>query len=146
LKQFGAAVFTTDADWGTDNFDFMLRGVPTFVANQEEYNYLLNYHAMSDTLDKVDLPQLKKHVAEAAGLTFGIANSSSRPGPRLHHDQIEQTLRETHLDEQLKTFGMWGTGKAASEDERTRIVRGAIRLRQKPAIGRDWKCKTDNRT
>src|SRR6266436_1864033 len=119
LKQFDAATLTTDADWGTDNFDFLLQGVPTFVANQEEYNYLLNYHAMSDTFDKVDLPQLKKHVAEAAGFTFGIANSSSRPGPRLHHDQIEQTLRETHLDEQLKTFGMWGdweSGKRGRKD------------------------------
>jgi hypothetical protein len=76
-------------------------------ANQEEYNYLLNYHAMSDTFDKVDLAQLKKHVAEAAALTFGIANAAARPGPRLHHAEIEQTLRETHLDEQLKTFGMW---------------------------------------
>ena len=66
LKQFDATTFTTDADWGTDNFDFLLQGVPTFVANQEEYNYLLNYHAMSDTFDKVDLAQLKKHVAEAA--------------------------------------------------------------------------------
>ena len=119
LKQFDATVLTTDADWGTDNFDFLLQGVPTFVANQEEYNYLLNYHAMSDTFDKVDLAQLKKHVAEATGLTIGLANTATRPGERLHHAQIEQTLRETHLDEQLKTFGMWDsweTGKLGRKD------------------------------
>jgi carboxypeptidase Q len=108
LKQFDAITLTTDASWGTDNFDFMLQGVPTFVANQEEYNYLLNYHAMSDTLDKVDLVQLKKHVAEGAALTFAIANAPVWPGARLNHAQIEQTLKETHLDDQLKTFGMWG--------------------------------------
>ena len=107
LKQFDAAALTTDAEWGTDNWDFMLEGVPTFVANQEEANYLINYHAMSDTLDKVDLAQLKKHVAEAAALTFGIANAPQKPGPRLHHAQIEQTMRETHLDELMKTLGMW---------------------------------------
>jgi len=107
LKQFDAATLTTDAEWGTDNFDFMLEGVPTLVANQEEANYLINYHAMSDTFDKVDLPQLKKHVAEAVAITFAIANASNRLGPRLNHVQIEQTLRETHLDEQLKTFGIW---------------------------------------
>src|SRR5713226_1928535 len=114
LKQFEATTLTTDAEWGTDNFDFLLQGVPTFVANQQEYNYLLNYHAMSDTFDKVDLVQLKKHVADAAALTFGIANAPTRPGPRLNHAQIEQTLRETHLDEQLKTLGVWDgweTGK-----------------------------------
>jgi len=119
LKQFDATTLTTDASWGTDNFDFMLQGVPTFVANQQEGNYLLNYHAMSDTFDKVDLAQLKKHVAEAAALTFGLANSFALPGPRLHHAQIEQTLHETHLDEQLKTFGMWDrwqTGKMGRKD------------------------------
>ena len=55
LKQFDATALTTDAEWGTDNFDFLLEGVPTLVANQEEGNYLINYHAMSDTFDKVDL-------------------------------------------------------------------------------------------
>lgn len=119
LKPFDAATLTTDADWGTDNFDFLLEGVPTFVANQEESNYLLNYHAMSDTLDKVDLAELRKHVVEASALTIGLANAPQFPGPRLHHAEIEQTLRETHLDEQLKTFDMWGiweSGKRGRKD------------------------------
>jgi Zn-dependent M28 family amino/carboxypeptidase len=107
LKQFDAASLTTDAEWGTDNLDFLLEGVPTLVANQEEGNYLINYHAMSDTFDKVDLQQLKKHVAEAAALTFGLADASDRVGPRLNRAQIEQTLKETHLDEQLQILGMW---------------------------------------
>ena len=107
LKQFDAATLLTTAEWGTDHFDFMLEGVPTFVAEQEEANYLINYHAMSDTFDKVDMTQLKKHVAEAAALTFAIAYAPERIGPRLHHAQIEQTMVETHLDELMKTFGMW---------------------------------------
>ena len=107
LKQFDATTLTTDNFWGTDNFDFMLEGVPTLVANQEEGNYLINYHAMSDTFDKVDIGELKKHVAEAAALTFGIADAPRRLGPRLKHAEIEQTLRDTHLDEQLQTFGIW---------------------------------------
>ncbi|HSY33477.1 MAG TPA: M20/M25/M40 family metallo-hydrolase [Verrucomicrobiae bacterium] len=107
LKQFDAATLLTTAEWGTDHFDFLLEGVPTFVAEQEEANYLINYHAMSDTFDKVDLAQLKKHVAEAAALTFAIAYAPERIGPRLHHAQIEQTMVETHLDELMKTFGMW---------------------------------------
>ena len=107
LKQFDASTLTTDAEWGTDNFDFMLEGVPTFVANQEEGNYLINYHAMSDTFDIVSIPQLTTHVAEAAVLTFGLANATDRVGPRLTRAEIEQTLRDTHLDEQLKVFGIW---------------------------------------
>jgi carboxypeptidase Q len=107
LKQFGATTLTTDAEWGTDHFDFMLEGVPTLFANQQEANYLINYHAMSDTYDKVDIPQLKKHVADATVVTFGIANSPERIGPRLNRAQISQTMEETHLDDLMKTFGMW---------------------------------------
>lgn len=119
LKPLDAATLTTDADWGTDNLDFLLEGVPTFVANQEEANYLLNYHAMSDTFDKVDLTELRKHVVEASVLTIGLANAPEAPGPRLHHAEIEKTLYETHLADQLKTFGMWSdweNGKRGRKD------------------------------
>jgi carboxypeptidase Q len=107
LQQFGATTLTTDMSWGTDHFDFMLEGVPTFMANQEEANYLINYHAMSDTFDKVDMPQLKKHVAEAAYLSFALANSEEKVGPRYTRAQIEQAMHETHADDLMKTFGMW---------------------------------------
>jgi len=108
LKQFNANKLTTeDIEWGTDNFDFLLEGVPTLVANQEEGNYLVNYHAVSDTFDKVDIPQLKKHTAEMTVVTFGVANAKDRIGPRLNRIQIEKTLRDTHVDEQLKALGIW---------------------------------------
>jgi hypothetical protein len=107
LKQFDAATLTADASYGTDHFDFLLEGVPTFLANQEEDNYLINYHAESDTFDKVDIPRLKKHVAEAAFITYAIADAPERLGPRLDRAQIAETLRETHLDEQMKGFGVW---------------------------------------
>ena len=107
LAQFGANKLLPTAESGTDHFDFMLEGVPTFVAEQEEANYLENYHAVSDTYDKVDFPQLKKHVAEAAELSFALANAADRVGPRLNRAQIEQTLHETHLDQELKDMGMW---------------------------------------
>jgi carboxypeptidase Q len=108
LKRFGANVLTTnDVEWGTDNFDFLLEGVPTMVANQEEGNYLVNYHAVSDTFDKVDIPTLKKHTAEMTILGFGIANAPERIGTRLTRPQIEKILVDTHADEQLKPLGIW---------------------------------------
>lgn len=107
LKQFGADAVLTNAEWGMDHWDFMLEGVPTLAAEQQEANYLINYHAMSDTFDKVDLAQLKKHVAEAAAVAFGIANAPERIGARLTRAQIEQTLRETQTDQLMKTFGTW---------------------------------------
>jgi len=107
MKQFGATTLTTDAFVGTDNMDFLLEGVPNLVANQEEANYLINYHASSDTYDKVDFPQLRKHVAEAAYLTYAIADSPERLGPRQNRAQIESLIQETHLDDQLKAFDLW---------------------------------------
>ena len=108
LKAYGVTQLTTDdVEWGTDNFDFLLEGVPTLVALQDEGNYLVNYHATSDTFDKVDIPQLKKHVAEMTVVTFGIANAPDRIGIRLTRPQIEKTLHDTHVDEQLKALGMW---------------------------------------
>ena len=107
LEQFGAAKLIPTAESGTDHFDFMLEGVPTFVADQDEANYLVNYHATSDTYDKVDFPQLKKHVAEATVLSFALANTPERVGPRLSREQIDQSMRELHFDEELKAMGMW---------------------------------------
>jgi hypothetical protein len=109
IKEFGANTLTTDAFVGTDNMDFLLEGVPNLVANQEEANYLVNYHASSDTYDKVDLPQLKKHIAIAAYLTYAIAESPERLGPRQDRKQIEALIHETHLDDQLKAFELWSS-------------------------------------
>jgi len=107
LSQFGVKELKPEMEWGTDHFDFMLEGVPTFVAEQEEANYLENYHAVSDTYDKVDLAQLKKHVAEAAAMAIGLANLPQKVGPRLTHDQIEQTMRDTNSVDMLKANGIW---------------------------------------
>jgi len=107
LKQFGVTEIKTDMEWGTDHFDFMLEGVPTFVADQEEANYLENYHAVSDTYDKVDFTLLKKHVAEAAEFSFALANLPERIGPRFTRTQIEQSMRDTNSVEMFKAFGIW---------------------------------------
>jgi carboxypeptidase Q len=107
FKAWGATKLTTDAFVGTDNLDFLLEGVPNLVANQIEANYLENYHASSDTYDKVDFDQLKKHVAIATTLVYEIADSQQPLGPRQNRSQIESLIKETHLDDQLKAFGMW---------------------------------------
>lgn len=107
LDQFGVKELLPTMEWGTDHFDFMLEGVPTFVADQEEANYLENYHAVTDTYDKVDFPQLKKHVAEAAALAVGLADLPQKIGPRLTHDQVQQAIIDSKSEELFKSFGLW---------------------------------------
>jgi len=107
LESWGSNNHTYDASFGTDNLDFLLEGVPTFVANQEEANYLPNYHAASDTLDKVDVRELKLHTALATLTAWGIADRTEPIGKRLSRSEIEATMKETGLDQQLKTLGYW---------------------------------------
>jgi carboxypeptidase Q len=98
---------TLDGDIGTDNWDFLLEGVPTMVANQEEANYLPNYHAASDTFDKVDIRELKINAAIAAVTAWGIAERAEPLGRRLSRSEIEQQLVDTGLDEKMKQQGVW---------------------------------------
>jgi carboxypeptidase Q len=107
IESWGAHAHTADAFLGTDNFDFLLEGIPTLVATQEEHNYITNYHASSDTLDKVDLHALKRHTAFAAVTVYGIAEREARIGPRLTRSEVEALLRRTGLDQQMKRFGFW---------------------------------------
>jgi carboxypeptidase Q len=107
LESWGANYHTYDASFGTDNFDFMLEGVPTLVANQEEANYLPNYHAASDTLDKVDIRELKLHTALAALTAWGIADRVEPLGKRLSRAELDVLVKESGLDQQLKLLGYW---------------------------------------
>jgi carboxypeptidase Q len=108
LRQIGVTGFTFDAGADTDHFDFLLEGVPTLVANQEPANYMLNYHAFSDTYDKVDIPAVKKQVAIAALTAYALANDERRIAPRQSREQIEQLLKRTGLEEEMKASALWG--------------------------------------
>lgn len=108
LSAFGPLKNTTDVEIGTDNFDFFLEGVPTLIANQDPDDYMMNYHASSDTFDKVDFAQLKKNEAIAAVTTYAIADRPERIGVRQTRAQIERLLKATEADKQMKQMGLWG--------------------------------------
>ncbi|HXY26040.1 MAG TPA: M20/M25/M40 family metallo-hydrolase [Candidatus Acidoferrum sp.] len=107
IESWGANNHTYDASFGSDNFDFLLEGIPTLMANQEEANYLPNYHAASDTLDKVDMRELKLHTVIAALTAWGIADRTEPLGRRLTRAEIEVQLKETGVDQQMKALGYW---------------------------------------
>lgn len=105
---------TLDAEWGTDHFDFLLEGVPTLVAIQEPANYMLNYHAYSDTFDKVNLRLLKQNIALAAATAYAIADRAERLGRRQPRAEIEHLLEQTGLKKQMQSariWEMWAEGK-----------------------------------
>jgi len=107
LESWNVNDHTPDASFGTDNFDFMLEGVPTFVANQEISNYLTSYHAASDTFDKVDQRELKMNTVIAALTSWGIADRSEPIGKRQTRAELDAMIKQTGLDEQMKVLGYW---------------------------------------
>ncbi|HVD76600.1 MAG TPA: M28 family peptidase, partial [Vicinamibacteria bacterium] len=98
---------TTDAFIGTDNYDYLVEGVPTLVANQDGRPYLPDYHAESDTFDKVDQEQLKANTAVAAVVTWGLADLVAAPAPRQSRAEVEALVQATGLVEQMRLFGLW---------------------------------------
>jgi Zn-dependent M28 family amino/carboxypeptidase len=91
---------------GTDNFDFLLSGVPNLVANQDMAPYLPDYHAESDTFDAVDPREARANVAIASALVWSLANTDAR-APRQTKAEVDRLLKETKLDEQMKALGQW---------------------------------------
>jgi len=91
---------------GTDNFDFMMEGVPNLIAMQADANYASNYHAESDTFDKVDQQQLKLNAAITAALIWGFANSDER-AVRYSRAEVEHLVEGTDLEDQMRHFGVW---------------------------------------
>jgi hypothetical protein len=104
----GAATHTSDAFFGTDHFDFLLEGVPTLVANQDTSDYVPNYHSASDTFDKVDVAELRNQASIAVTAVYNLADRPERPARRLDRAGVEQLMRDTRLDDQLKFLGLWG--------------------------------------
>lgn len=98
---------TYDMTGGTDHVDFMMEGVPTLVANQEVANYLQNYHAASDTLDKVDIRELKLNTVLAAVTAWGIADRPEAFGTRYTRAEMEKIIRDAGFEADMKTFGLW---------------------------------------
>jgi hypothetical protein len=109
-----ATQLTFGAFIGTDNWDFLLEGIPTLFANQDEADYMANYHSAADTYDKVNLERVKKNAAAAAITVFGLADSPQRAGPRQTRAEIETLIKDTGLDQQMKNTQSWQSWQDAT--------------------------------
>jgi Zn-dependent M28 family amino/carboxypeptidase len=89
---------------GTDNYDFMLQGVPNIVANQEPANYGPNYHASSDTFDKADTVAMRRNARIAAAVAWYWASAEQVPG-RHTMAQVEALVRQSDLRAQMRMMG-----------------------------------------
>ena len=95
----------------------MMEGVANLVANHDPFNYGPNYHAESDTFDKVDLRQLKINSAIIAALAYGFANMEITY-KRQTRIQVQQIIDKTDLGKEMRMFRLmpdWKSGKRGRE-------------------------------
>jgi hypothetical protein len=91
---------------GTDNYDFMVQGVANLVGNHDPYNYGPNYHAESDTYDKVDLRQLRVNAAVVSALIYGFANMDVT-WKRQTKEEVQRLIDTTPLRQQMDMFNLY---------------------------------------
>ncbi|MHC4429667.1 MAG: M28 family metallopeptidase, partial [Planctomycetota bacterium] len=98
---------------GTDNFDFMLQGVANLVGDQESANYGPNYHASSDTFDKIDQRQLRLNAAIAAAVTWSFAEMDV-DWKRQGRTEVQEIIDTTDLGKEMRAFHLmesWDKGE-----------------------------------
>ena len=120
VAAFGPFTQTFDTSIDTDNFDYVLQGIPTLVANQNPQPYLAPYHAETDTFEKVDQRELKLNTAIAAVLLWGLANEQTL-APRQNRKEITALLQSTGVDKEMKNFSIWNdfiTGRRGMNPDR----------------------------
>ena len=125
LAEWGVTEHLLDTYGGSDHVDFLLEGIPILDANQPVANYLPNYHASTDTLDKVPLRELRLNTAVMATAMLGISEREERLGSRLTRAEVEALIEETGFVDYLKDEGLWesfqtgtrGRALEATEDD-----------------------------
>ena len=103
----GPAAHGLDGVDGSDNFDFLLSGVPNFVADQDPAPYLPDYHAESDVPDRVNAREARRNAGIAATLVWALANSPSAIPRRQTRTEVDALLVKTKLVEQMQAFDQW---------------------------------------
>ena len=112
VEGLGPFTHSMEAIDGTDNFDFLLSGVPNLVADQNAMPYLPDYHAESDVFERVDAREARANAAIAAAVVWGLADSPDRLGRRQSRAEVETLIQESGLEPVMKAFGQWEDWKA----------------------------------
>ena len=107
IESLGAGHYLFDAALETDNFDFLVEGVPTLTAIQVQTGDLLESSAASGTPDQIAIADLKRNTAIAAVTAFGVAERAEPLGTRQTRAEIESLLKTSGLGQQMKLAGLW---------------------------------------
>ena len=106
---------TDDPYYFSDNFPFMLHGVPSLFGVQDTSGFFLTYHSEADTYDKVDVETLADSSVAAAAALLGIADLPDRFGARLDRSRVLAWARRQRLVRHLEFLGVWEDWRPAAQ-------------------------------
>jgi Zn-dependent M28 family amino/carboxypeptidase len=107
IGPMGVTDFSFNVPLGPDSFDFLLEGIPAVVAATGDANEPGGQHPASNSLDNIDIKELKRNTAIAAVTAFGVAERAAPLGPRQSRAEIESLLITSGLEQQMKITGLW---------------------------------------
>lgn len=108
LARWDATQLWFDPQVETDNFDFLLEGVPTLVAHQDQSADIVNYHASTDRLDRVDIATTRNTAAICAVAAYSIAERPKPLGTRLSRRELDDFMRANpDFVGAIKEGGIW---------------------------------------
>jgi len=107
ISGFGQFSIIADPVFGTDTGPFTLAGLPGILVTQDTTDYQISHHSAADTVDKVDAAVLIRNTTIEALVAFWIADQPERFAAPWPPDKTEQMLKDTHVEDRLKSLGMW---------------------------------------
>ena len=110
---------TAKAYFMSDNFTFLLEGVPSLFALQETADYYSPYHSEADTFDKVDIGDVRESTVVAAMTMLAIAEAEQRVAERLSAAEVTKWLQDQGLVRHLRFLGVWDAWRPRRDGHRS---------------------------
>ena len=109
IYAMGITHYSFDAPLETYSLSFLLEGIPTLLAPsaEPEHHDASTNHVAKDSLDMVEIQQVKRNTAIVAVTAFGIAELADPLGPHQSRAEIDSLLQKTSLEKKMKDRGYW---------------------------------------
>ena len=102
LKGFGMGQVYQQAFYDSDDFNFIVKGVPALTLKGRGERPLSYVHTYADTFDKIEGDRLNMATAVIAITTLYSANRDERFSKRLSQEEVMKIFKERGLDTKLK--------------------------------------------
>ncbi|MGH9519323.1 MAG: M20/M25/M40 family metallo-hydrolase [Terriglobales bacterium] len=110
LAGFGAPTVNDDSSFDTDSGPFTLSGSVGINLGQDSPDYRYTHHSEVDSFDHVRQDVLVRNTAELAVMAAYIADLPDRLDAAWSPDQVAAKLKQQHLEQELRAFGLWRFG------------------------------------